>query len=39
MLKTSKEIDNKWQWGELGSMDGNELDNLLAFSIDKTQNV
>jgi hypothetical protein len=22
MLKTSKEIDNKWQWGKVGSMEG-----------------
>lgn len=25
MLKTSKEIDNKWQWGKVGSMEGDRL--------------
>lgn len=40
MLKTSKEIDNKWRWGKVGSMAGvDKLDSLLAFSIDKTENV
>lgn len=34
MLKTSREINNKWIWGQVGSMDGNPkafmIDNVLA---------
>ena len=36
MLKTSKEIDNKWQWGKVGSMEGDPEEFMIQGLLPRT---
>jgi tetratricopeptide (TPR) repeat protein len=36
MLKTSKEIDNKWQWGKVGSMEGDPEEFMIQGLLQRT---
>ena len=36
MLKTSKEIDNKWQWGKVGSMEADPEEFMIQGLLPRT---